>query len=352
MRFTYNSLKKYLKTDLSPLEIADKLTMIGLEIEDIKDLRTPLEGFIVGEIKECKDHPDSDHLHLLKVNTGTEIFDVVCGAPNVRVGLKGIFSPVGSIIPSNGMKLKKGMIRGYESCGMMCSEMELELGTDHDGIIDIPSTIDCKAGDSVISILEKFYNLDVIYDGNVLPNRPDYLGVLGIARDLAAAGCGEFIEPIKKEIEAKFKSPINVINNITDDAHEFNTRYIKDVKNATSPKWLSDYLTSVEMKSISTLVDITNFCLHNINRPLHVFDADKIKGNLVIDYAKGGEEFIGLDENTYLLNEGDIIISDDTGVISLAGVMGGLSTACDMDTKNILLESAYFNPIKIRKTIK
>ena len=350
MLFTYNQLKKYLKTELTPDEIANKLTMLGLEIEDVKDMKAPLADFIVGEIVECENHPDSDHLHLLKVNIGTEILDVVCGAPNARKGLKGILARPGNIIPLDGTKLKKGMVRGRESNGMMCSEKELGLGDNHDGIIELPS--DVKAGDSAISALSKIYNLDVIYDGNVLPNHPDYLGVLGIARDLAAGGFGELLMPEINEVKGKFKSPITVENNATADAHEFNTRYIKDVKNGPSPKWLVDYLSSVEMNSISALVDITNYCLHSLNRPLHVFDADKIKGKLVVDYAKGGEEFIALDGNTYILNAGDIVIRDDNGIQSLAGVMGGLATSCTMETKNVLLESAYFNPVVIRKTAR
>ncbi|MGN0929595.1 MAG: phenylalanine--tRNA ligase subunit beta [Alphaproteobacteria bacterium] len=350
MRFTYNQLKKYLKTNLSPIEIANALTMLGLEIEEVIDKKSPLADFIVGEIVECSDHPDSDHLHLLKVNTGSEILDVVCGAPNARKGLKGILARPGNIIPADGSKLKKGMVRGKPSNGMMCSIRELDLGTEHDGIIELDDSV--VAGQDAISALEKTHTLDVIYEGNVLPNHPDYLGIIGIARDLSAGGFGEFIAPDIKEVKCEFKSPINVINNATEDAKEFNTRYIKGVKNSESPKWLKDYLTSVDMNSISALVDITNFCLHNLNRPLHVFDADKIKGNLVLDYAKGGEEFVALDGNTYILNAGDIVIKDDNGIQSLAGVMGGLATSCTMDTKNVLLESAYFNPVRIRKTAK
>ena len=221
MLFTYNQLKKYLKTELTPDEIANKLTMLGLEIEDVKDMKAPLADFIVGEIVECENHPDSDHLHLLKVNIGTEILDVVCGAPNARKGLKGILARPGNIIPLDGTKLKKGMVRGRESNGMMCSEKELGLGDNHDGIIELPS--DVKAGDSAISALSKIYNLDVIYDGNVLPNHPDYLGVLGIARDLAAGGFGELLMPEINEVKGKFKSPITVENNATADAQEFNT---------------------------------------------------------------------------------------------------------------------------------
>lgn len=350
MRFTYNQLKKYIKTDLTPKELETALTMLGLEIEDMQDKKTPLADFIVGEIVECEEHPDSDHLHLLKVNTGKEIIDVVCGAPNARKGLKGILARPGNILPSDGTKLKAGQVRGKPSNGMMCSAKELGIGEDHDGIIELSN--DANAGDNAVSALEKIYELDVIYEGNVLPNHPDYLGILGIARDLYAGGYGELITQEIKEVKGEFESPIIVENNATNDAHEFNTRYIKDVKNSESPKWLKDYLKSVDMKSISSLVDITNFCLHNINRPLHVFDADKIKGKLVIDYAKGGEEFTALDGNTYILNKGDIVIRDDNGIQSLAGVMGGLATSCTMETKNVLLESAYFNPVVIRKTAK
>ena len=350
MLFTYNQLMKYLDTKLTHDEIGHALTMLGLEIEDMKDMKAPLADFIVGEIVDCKPHPDSDHLHLLKVNIGSEILDVVCGAPNARKGLKGILARPGNIIPLDGTKLKKGMVRGYESNGMMCSEKELGLGDNHDGIIELPD--DVKAGQDAVSALSKIYNLDIVYDGNVLPNHPDYLGVLGIARDLAAGGFGKLLMPEIKEIKGEFKSPIVVENNALNDANEFNTRYIKNVSNKKSPKWLSDYLKSVEMSSISSLVDITNYCLHSLNRPLHVFDADKIKGKLVVDYAKGGEEFVALDGNTYILNAGDIVIKDDNGIQSLAGVMGGLATSCTMETKNVLLESAYFNPVVIRKIAK
>ena len=191
MRFTYNQLKKYIKTDLTAKELETALTMLGLEIEDMQDKKTPLADFIVGEIVECEEHPDSDHLHLLKVNTGKEIIDVVCGAPNARKGLKGILARPGNILPSDGTKLKAGQVRGKPSNGMMCSAKELGIGEDHDGIIELSN--DANAGDNAVSALEKIYELDVIYEGNVLPNHPDYLGILGIARDLYAGGYGELI---------------------------------------------------------------------------------------------------------------------------------------------------------------
>ena len=352
MLFTYNQLKKFLNTKLSPIEIGDALTRIGLEIEDIVDHRTPLADFIVGEILECSEHPDSDHLHLLKVNTGTEVLDIVCGAPNARKGLKGILARVGNLIPRDGTKLKKGMVRGKESNGMMCSGAELCINEDHDGIIELDVSKVC-AGDSAIDALEKCgFSLDIVYDGNVLPNHPDYLGVLGIARDLAAGGFGTLIAPQIPTLKSTTSCPISVDNRILDDAREYDICYISGVKNKPSPDWLSHYLSSVNMKSISTLVDITNYCLHSYNRPLHVFDADKIQGTLIIDHAHDGETFLGLDGNTYTLSDGDIVIRDNSGIISLAGIMGGLSTSCTMETKNILIESAYFEPTKIRRTAK
>ena len=350
MIFTYNQLKQFIDTDLSPIEVADTLTYLGLEIEDINDMTEKLKNFVVGEIVECEKHPDSNHLHLLKVNDGKNILDVVCGAPNARKGLKGIFAPIGSFIPKDNFKLKKCMIRGKESNGMMCSEQELLLGDDSDGIIDLQ--IDCKAGDSAKSVLSKIYNLDVIYEGNVLPNRPDYLGVMSIAKDLVASGKAKLKELKNNVISKSYDCPVKVKNEILETVKEYNICYIKNVKNCNSPKWLVTYLKSINKNSNGALVDITNYVLHSYNRPLHIFDADKIKGNLVVCYAKGGEKFVGLDDIEYTLNEGDIVIKDDNGIQSLAGIMGGKSTACSKDTKNVLLESAFFDPIKIRKTAK
>ncbi len=350
MLFTYNQLKQFIDTDLSPVEIENVLTSLGLEIEDVNDMTEKLKDFVVGEVVECKNHPNSDHLHVLKVNDGKNILDVVCGAPNVRKGLKGIFAPVGSCIPRDNFKLKKCMIRGKESNGMMCSEEELLLGNDSDGIIDLQ--IDCKAGDSAECVLSKIYNLDVVYDGNVLPNRPDYLGVLGIAKDLVAAGKAKLKEQKNDVITKYYECPIKVRNEILDDVKEYNICYIKGVKNINSPKWLVDYLKVINKNSNGSLVDITNYVLYSYNRPLHVFDADKIKGDLIVCHAKAGEHFIGLDGIEYTLNEGDIVVKDDNGIQALAGIMGGKNSSCSKDTKNVLLESAYFDPIKIRKTAK
>ncbi len=352
MRFTLNQIKKYLKTNKTGKEIETALTMLGLEIEERIDMAEPLKDFIIGEIVECEDHPDSDHLHVLKVNNGTEIVDVVCGAHNVKVGLKGVFARPGNIIPYDGSKLKKGVIRGKASNGMMCSVRELKLGTDHDGIIELSENIKADAGDEALPILSQIYDIDVIYDAEVTPNRPDYLGIRGIARDLSAGGYGEFIDEDIEDIKGDFENPIKVNNEIPDIANQFDIRYIKDVKNTESPKWLKNNLEIVDMKSISSLVDITNYVLLDKCRPLHVFDADKIKGNLTINFATKGEKFTALDGNTYELEDGDIVIRDDNGIQSLAGIMGGLDSSCTLETKNVLLESAYFDPLTIRKTAK
>jgi phenylalanyl-tRNA synthetase beta chain len=296
-------------------------------------------------VVEYGTHPDSEHLHVLKVSTGAETLDIVCGAPNARKGLKGVLARPGDIIPESGEKLKKSKIRGVESQGMMCSERELGLGQNHEGIIELPAN--AKAGDAAA----KYLDLDVIYDAEVTPNRPDLLGIAGIARDMAAGGMGEFVPPAMRKVSGSFDCPIKVRNETPDTAPYFNVRYIRGVKNSASPAWLAQFL-SIYGKSISALVDITNYCLYSYCRPLHAFDADKIKGDVVIRKAKEGEKFLGLDGKEYILAAGDTAICDDTGVISLAGIMGGASTASDMNTRNILLESAYFDPGAIRRSAK
>ncbi|MDR2098578.1 MAG: phenylalanine--tRNA ligase subunit beta [Rickettsiales bacterium] len=352
MKFTLSALKKYLKTDKTPAEIADALTLLGLEVEEMRDARAPLAGFVVGEIVEAAPHPDSDHLRLLKVDAGSGILQVVCGAPNARKGLKGILSRPGDIIPSTGEKLRKGVIRGVESQGMMCSARELGLGSEHAGIVEIPADIEAEAGAPALSVLEKIYPIDVVFDAEVTPNRPDYLGVIGIARDLAAGGHGEFVAPETKVVKGAFDSPVRVENRIPEAAKQFNIRYIKGLGNGESPDWLKNYLSAVGAKAISALVDVTNYCAVDICRPLHVFDADKIRGALRIDFAKEGEKFAALDGGTYDLKPGDIVIRDDVGIQSLGGIMGGIAASCTPETKNVLLESAYFDPANIRRTAK
>ena len=275
-------LKQYLDTNATVAEIADKLTSIGLEVEGVEDRATAMADFIVGEIVAKEKHPNADKLNVLTVNAGTENLQIVCGAPNCYVGMKSVLAKVGTMIPHYGEKLEKGVIRGVESFGMMCSERELEIGDDHSGIIDLKT--DKPAGTPVSEVIKS----EVVFDINVTPNRGDCVGVKGIARDLAATGIGTFIDNPAEPIQGTFKSPIDV--KIEDEnCPQFVGRYIKGVKNVQSPDWLKDRLISVGLRPISALVDITNYLNIGECRPLHVFDADKVDGDLVVRSAKEGE---------------------------------------------------------------
>lgn len=346
MKFTYKWLKEYLETDKTPEEIAETLNLIGLEIEELTDTSENLKGFIVGEVKDAKKHPDADKLQVLTVNDGKENLQVVCGAPNARAGIKGIFASPGVKIPTTGDVLKKAKIRGVESNGMMCSLRELGLGEDHTGIIELPENINAKPGDPA----EKVIPNSIIFDGEITPNRADYLGVKGIAKDLSAADMGTFKDRDIQPVKGTFKNPKTVDIKDIDACPMFVGRYIKNVKNCESPDWLKEKLKAIGAKSISALVDITNYVLFDMCRPLHVFDADKLRGNLTIRLAKKGEKILALDEEEYTLTEEDIVIADENGVQSLAGVMGGLETGCQKETQNVFLESALFNAVRIRKT--
>ena len=336
-------LKQYLDTNATVAEIADKLTSIGLEVEGVEDRATAMADFIVGEIVAKEKHPNADKLNVLTVNAGTENLQIVCGAPNCYVGMKSVLAKVGTMIPHYGEKLEKGVIRGVESFGMMCSERELEIGDDHSGIIDLKT--DKPAGTPVSEVIKS----EVVFDINVTPNRGDCFGVKGIARDLAATGIGTFIDNLAEPIQGTFKSPIDV--KIEDEnCPQFVGRYIKGVKNVQSPDWLKDRLISVGLRPISALVDITNYLNIGECRPLHVFDADKVAGDLVVRSAKEGETLKALDEKEYTLKSGMTVIADDNGAQSIAGVMGGEPTGCSDDTVNVFLESAYFTPLSIAST--
>lgn len=338
-------LKRYLKTTATPKEIADKLTAIGLEIEEMTDNASVLKDFIIAEIKTVENHPDSDHLHVLNVWNGTEMLQIVCGAPNVRVGMKSVLAGVGVMIPSFGKRIEKGKIRGVESQGMLCAEDEIGVGTDHTGIMDLNT--DLPAG----TPLTEFLKTDVLFDVNVLANRPDCFGVKGLARDLVAVGLGDWIEEPAPVVTEHFKFPVSL--SVTDPAcPQYVARYIKDVQNKESPAWLKELLNSVGQKPISALVDITNYLCIGECRPLHVFDADKITGSLVVRSAKEGEKIKALDDKEYTLSEGMLVIADDKGVQSIAGIMGGIETAVSMDTKNVIIESAYFDPLSIARTAR
>ncbi len=343
MKISFNWLKSYLDTSASAEEIADKLTSIGLEVEEIINPAAALKDFIIGEIKEVKQHPNADRLHILTVFDGTKNLQIVCGAPNVKEGMKSVLALPGCVIPKFGEKLEKGKIRGVDSEGMMCAEDELLLGEDHTGIIELHT--DKPAGTSVAEV----FNSDVIFDVNVTPNRPDCFGVMGVARDLAATGIGTFIDKETDPVRETFQSPVSVT--ITDkDCHLFVGRYIRNVQNCESPDWMKERLISAGLRPISFLVDVTNYLNIRQCRPLHVFDADKLTGNITVRSAKEGEKLHALDGKEYTLSEGMMVVADDKNAQSIAGIMGAEETGCDENTKNVFIESACFEPISIAKT--
>ncbi|MGB3176480.1 MAG: phenylalanine--tRNA ligase subunit beta [Albidovulum sp.] len=355
MKFTLSWLKDHLETEASLDEILYALTDLGLEVEEVENPADRLGAFRICKVIEAKPHPDADRLRLCRVATypngpdgKVEEVQVVCGAPNARTGLVGVFAPVGTHVPGTGVDLKPGVIRGVESNGMLCSERELMLSEDHDGIIDLPE--DAPLGLRFIDY--RGVNDPMIYI-KITPNRPDALGVRGIARDLAARGLGRLkalnIEPVK----GRFKSPIGVvIDAVLKDkgCPYFTGRVIKGVKNGPSPAWLQARLKAIGLRPISALVDITNFFTFDQNRPLHVFDADKVAGDLRIHPAAGGEVLMALDDKSYTFQPGMMVISDDKGAESIAGVMGGAPSGCSEDTVNVFLESAYWDPITIATT--
>ncbi|MBQ8250909.1 MAG: phenylalanine--tRNA ligase subunit beta [Alphaproteobacteria bacterium] len=343
MKLSLSALKQYLDTTATQQEIADKLTSIGLEVEEIVDKGADLEGFIIAEIKAVENHPNADKLHILRVSTGDEIIQVVCGAPNVYEGMKSILARPGVMIPCYGERLEKGVIRGVESMGMLCSEKELNMGTDHSGVLDLKT--DLPAGTPATEL----FSSDVIFDVNVTPNRGDCFGVKGIAQDLSATGIGTFLYQEPVPVKGTFDSPIQ-IHMEDENCPEFVGRYIKNVKNGPSPKWMQDFLISMGLRPISALVDITNYMNVAECRPLHVFDADKLTGDIYVRSAKEGETLKALDEKEYSLQEGMTVIADAQKAQSIAGIMGGEETGCTEETVNVFLEAAYFNPISIAAT--
>ncbi|MFN6952090.1 MAG: phenylalanine--tRNA ligase subunit beta [Albidovulum sp.] len=355
MKFTLSWLRDHLETEASLDAITDALTDLGLEVEEVSNPAEKLGAFRICKVIEAVQHPNADKLRLCRVATypegpggRMEEVQVVCGAPNARTGMVGVFAPVGTHVPGTGVDLKPGVIRGVESNGMLCSERELELSDDHTGIIDLPA--DAPLGERFIDY--RGMNDPMIHI-KVTPNRPDALGVRGIARDLAARGLGR-LKPLEVHpVKGGFASPIRVR---IDDALKqrgcphFTGRLIRGVKNGPSPRWLQQRLTAIGLRPISTLVDITNLFTFDLNRPLHVFDAAKVRGDLRIHAAAGGETIAALNDRTYTLAPGMMVISDDHGPESIAGIMGGAATGCTEATTEVFLESAYWDPITIATT--
>src|SRR5471032_2108055 len=354
MKFTLSWLKEHLDTDADVNTIAKRLTAIGLEVESITDPGAALKDFIVGEVVSAEKHPNADKLRLCTVSTGAENLQIVCGAPNARAGIKVVLARPGNVIPATGDALKIGTVRGVESRGMMCSARELLLGEDHDGIIELKAG--AKAGEPVIAALVEAGLLanDPLIDVSITPNRGDAASVFGIARDLAASGLGKLKTEKVTPVAGKFPSPKKISLDFTPENKDacpiFAGRLIRGVKNGPVPQWVQDRLKSVGMKSISALVDATILIAQDRGRPLHVFDADKLSGNLHARMAVDHEQVLALDDKTYVLDAQTIVIADDSYARAIAGIMGGLDTGSFEDTKNIFLESAWFDPARIART--
>ncbi|MEM6663927.1 MAG: phenylalanine--tRNA ligase subunit beta [Pseudomonadota bacterium] len=356
MKFTLSWLKEHLETDATLTQITDALTDLGLELEGVEDPAEQLGAFTICRVIEAVQHPNADRLRLCRVeawvngpDAPSEEVQVVCGAPNARTGLVGVFAPPGTHVPGTGVDLKPGVIRGVESNGMLCSERELMLSDDHDGIIDLPE--DAPMGARYIDYAGAN---DPVIDIAITPNRPDALGVAGVARDLAARGIGKVITRPIEPVAGTFPSPFTVT--IEDDVQSkgcpvFCGRLIRGVKNGPSPQWLQQRLRAIGLRPISALVDVTNFFTYDRNRPLHVFDADKVKGSgLRVHFAEAGSRLVALDDKEYSFEPDMIMISDEHGPEAIAGVMGGAPTGCQEDTVNVFIESAYWDPVMTAST--
>ena len=349
MKFTLSWLKEHLDTNADVQVIADKLTSIGLEVESIEDAGARLKDFTVAKIVSAEKHPNADKLRLCMVDTGDkEPLQIVCGAPNARAGIKVVLARPGTVIPVTGEALKIGTIRGVESRGMMCSARELLLGEDHDGIIELTSEAVIGAPAAPALGLT-----DPVIDVSITPNRGDATSVYGIARDLAAAGLGTLKTRKIEPVAGKFPNPKKITLDFKPEDKNacpiFAGRLIRNVKNGPSPQWVQDRLKAVGMKSISALVDATNLIAQDRGRPLHVFDADKLSGNLHARMANDHEQVLALDGKTYVLDRETVVIADDSFARGIAGVMGGEDTGCSLETKNVFIESAWFDPVRVAR---
>ena len=345
MKFSLTWLKDHLETQARLQEILDALNAIGLEVEGVEDPAELLKGFQVAHVLSAEKHPDADKLQVLKVDTGDgEPLQVVCGAPNARAGMKGVLGLPGAVVPSNGMELRKAAIRGVESTGMMCSARELDLGDDHDGIIELPDDA------SVGKTFADYQGSSPVIDVAITPNRPDCMGVYGIARDLAAAGLGTLKPIAMPAFEAAGACPVEIRTDDPEGCPAFYGRVIKGVKNGPSPDWLQQRLKSAGQRPISLLVDLTNYLMLAFGRPAHVYDLAKLSGAVVARRAAEGEQVLALNEKTYTLDPSMVVIADDKQVHDIAGIMGGEGSGVQDDTTDVLLEIAYFDPPRIGVT--
>ncbi len=349
MKFTLPWLKEHLDTDEALPAIVDRLTMIGLEVERVEDKAALLKPFVIANVISAEKHPNADRLKVCMVDIGDgKPIQVVCGAPNARTGMKGVFSAPGTFIPGKNITLTVGAIRGVESRGMLCSAAELMISDDHEGIIELPA--DAPAGQSYV---EWAGVSEPVIEINLTPNRPDCTGVNGIARDLGAASLGAFKDRPPKPVKGTFSCPVKVTLDFGQTpplCPAFGLRLVKGVKNGPSPEWLQKRLTAIGLRPINALVDITNFITFDRGRPLHVFDAAKVKSDLTVRRAKNGETLLALDGKTYELDAGMCVIADEKGVESLSGIMGGEASGCSEATTDVLIESALWDELNIAQT--
>ena len=352
MKFTLSWLKQHLDTTASVDEITYALTDLGLEVEGVEDRGAKLADFTIGKVVSAEKHPDADRLRVCQVDTDEGIKQIICGAPNAREGITVVVAKPGVYVPGIDTTIGVGKIRGIESFGMMASEREMELSDEHDGIIELPSG---NVGERFVDWLSEHNpaKVDPVIEIAITPNRPDALGVRGIARDLAARGVGTLKPAAQPGVEGAFPCPISVTidEDTLDQCPVFFGRFIRGVENGPSPAWLQDRLRAIGLRPISFLVDVTNYFTFDRNRPLHVFDADKIAGDaLRVHRAKGGEVLVGLDEKEYTFEADMTVISDVDGVESIGGVMGGMHTGCTEETVNVFVEAAYFDPVRTAYT--
>jgi len=348
MKFTLSWLKDHLETAADVRTIADALTHLGLEVEKVEDKAEALKPFTVARVVSCERHPAADKLSLCKVDTGEDVLQVVCGAPNVHAGMKGVFARVGTTIPATGLKLTKAKIRGVESNGMLCSAYEMGISEDRQGIIELPE--DAPMGEPFTQVLGLD---DPVVEVAVTPNRPDCLGVRGLARELAAAGVGKLKPDDIKPVRGRFSSPIGItlkFSNTPPACPLFAGRVVRGVKNGESPNWLKKRLAAIGLRPINALVDVTNYVANDRARPLHVYDAKKLKGAIGARMGRAGERFRALDGCDYAVDETMCVIADESGVLGLGGIMGGESSGSTASTVDVFIESALFEPAVIAAT--
>ncbi|MDO9430758.1 MAG: phenylalanine--tRNA ligase subunit beta [Phenylobacterium sp.] len=345
MKFTLSWLRDHLDTTATAQQLVDAMTMAGLEVEHVDDPATKLAAFSVAKIVEAVQHPNADRLRVCQVETRDGRKEIVCGAPNARVGLTTIYAPIGAYVPGLGVTLVEKPVRGVVSNGMLCSASELETASESDGIMELPD--DLAVGTPAAEAL----GLEAVIDFEVTPNRPDWLGVVGIARDLAAAGLGTLKNVGVAQVPGKFPNPVEIRLDGVGACRQFSGRLIRGVKNGPSPAWLQQKLLSIGLRPINALVDVTNLITYDRARPLHVYDASKLSGGFIeARLGREGESFEALDGKTYAITPDMTVIADASGVIGLGGVMGGLSTGSSDDTNDVFVESAWFDPIQTAQT--